>query len=419
MRKYGDSMFYDGEVKGSLNTVKDFIEGHEEFYLFGADTEGRSFYFYLKDKGKKILAFIDNNPLKIGTALFDLPILNIKALKDKKAKIIITSIHSDEISKQLNDLGLKPFVDYISSDNYYWLNLPQFFDSLGTGFSDFFCENKPHYEKVLKLLDDDSAEFYKRVINYRLTVFMPEVRGKKNLPQPLDYFRKKNQEKNILRKNLELNLKDFLVNSIVEYPYDFRKYNISKDINTIIDAGGYVGNSAVVMNYLYPDANIYMFEPDKSILTEIEENISTIKKIKHIRKGIWKKNGKLNFNISEIRETSSIGIGKAIIDTVSIDDFIKTENLKGIDFIKLDIEGAELEALEGAKESIIKFRPIVAISIYHKPKHLYELPLWVVGNLKDYTIKIDHPSGQFVWGTLCYAIPNECFNDLNSILSNH
>jgi FkbM family methyltransferase len=61
------------------------------------------------------------------------------------------------------------------------------------------------------------------------------------------------------------------------------------------------------------------------------------------------------------------------VNTISVDDFVNSEKLPRVDFIKMDIEGSELSALRGSSDTLRRFCPKLAISIYHRPKDLYEI----------------------------------------------
>lgn len=76
--------------------------------------------------------------------------------------------------------------------------------------------------------------------------------------------------------------------------------------------------------------------------------------------------------------------------TISIDDFVKSNNINTIDFIKMDIEGAECLALEGAIETIKRFRPKLAIAIYHSMNDFVTIPNWILNLDLDYEIFIGH-----------------------------
>jgi Methyltransferase FkbM domain len=74
----------------------------------------------------------------------------------------------------------------------------------------------------------------------------------------------------------------------------------------------------------------------------------------------------------------------------SIDALVNSKKLPKMQYIKLDVEGAELESLRGARESIRRFRPKLAVSLYHKPNDLFELILYVASNFPFYKCHIDH-----------------------------
>lgn len=96
------------------------------------------------------------------------------------------------------------------------------------------------------------------------------------------------------------------------------------------------------------------------------------------------------------------------VDAISIDEYVSENNIEKIDFIKMDIEGAEMKALKGAEQTLIKFRPQLAISIYHSNNDMQDIPIYLHNILKNYIFKI----GQYSPDndeTILYAIPEELY----------
>jgi len=79
---------------------------------------------------------------------------------------------------------------------------------------------------------------------------------------------------------------------------------------------------------------------------------------------------------------------------------LKDEN---ITFIKMDIEGAELNALKGAANIIARLRPKLAISVYHRPNHMIDIPLYLKSLIPDYKLYLRHYS-IYPQETILYAI---------------
>ena len=106
-------------------------------------------------------------------------------------------------------------------------------------------------------------------------------------------------------------------------------------------------------------------------------------------KGLWDCETELAFEAGG-GQGSKIGEnGKNVIkiQTASIDDVVGEDE---VSFIKLDVEGAELKALQGAERTIRKYRPRLAISIYHKPEDILEIPEYILSLHDDYKLYIRH-----------------------------
>lgn len=92
------------------------------------------------------------------------------------------------------------------------------------------------------------------------------------------------------------------------------------------------------------------------------------------------------------------------ICTTSIDDLVQSHAIPRVDFIKLDIEGAELECLMGAKNTIQNFKPKLAICLYHNIEHFVSIPKLVKQLVPDYKLYLNHYTAG-PGETVMFAIP--------------
>ena len=79
-------------------------------------------------------------------------------------------------------------------------------------------------------------------------------------------------------------------------------------------------------------------------------------------------------------------------------------------FIKLDIEGAEPDALEGARQTIVENGPVVAVCVYHRQDHLWRIPLMLRAWRSDYAFFL-RPHNEEGWDLVCYAVPRARLRD--------
>lgn len=149
---------------------------------------------------------------------------------------------------------------------------------------------------------------------------------------------------------------------------------------------------------------IYSFEPIPGYYKNTLQNIKNagIQKVELIQKGVW--SSKAVFNFTDAGQASRINDSGTIpVEVVAIDEIIP-KNEK-VTFIKMDVEGAEFEALKGAENTIRRCRPNLAICIYHKPTDVVEIPALITHFFSGYKFYIRHHHLILLEETVLYALP--------------
>ena len=144
-----------------------------------------------------------------------------------------------------------------------------------------------------------------------------------------------------------------------------------KDINTgtIIDVGGFIGDSSLVFSHLFPQSKICSFEalPDNIKMFKKTIELNSLSNVEIIEKALGDSVQKLP--LSNFGDASSLlcaaNVNNVVVDITTLDNIVDEYNLDKIKLIKVDIEGFEQKFLCGARNTIEKHRPIMLLSIYH------------------------------------------------------
>ena len=171
------------------------------------------------------------------------------------------------------------------------------------------------------------------------------------------------------------------------------------DDEVFLDCGAFNGRTSK----LFADwcknkyEKIYAFEPEENNREKCRDTLQEAgARFEIVPYGLWDSKQTFTFitgkggasHIEGMRTTVSGG-GTTKIDVDALDNILKG---KRASFIKMDLEGSELHALKGAKEIIKIYRPKLAISIYHKPEDMWELPDIILSYHSDYKLYIRHYS---------------------------
>ena len=244
-------------------------------------------------------------------------------------------------------------------------------------FRECYELHRTEFQKLYELLEDDfSRRTLHNVIEYRLT-------GRTNL------------------------LRDIVVSPQYFVPDIIGPL---KD-EVFIDGGAYTGDTIAS---LYRERGkcwrkIYAWEPDYESRMGLTKTCKDYKDVEIIPFGLWNEKTELKFIAGKKHESKVSENGTEFVPVDTIDHVCASDK---VTFIKMDIEGAELEALRGAADVIRRDKPKLAISIYHKPKDYFEIPFFVKELVPEYRLYIRHHKMVY-FDTVLYAVFPENQGNIN------
>ena len=223
------------------------------------------------------------------------------------------------------------------------------------------------------LIDEKSKEVYKAVLKFKLT-------------EDYTYL---------------INVKDDVKKQYFDEVVKF------SDEEVFVDCGGYTGDTIEAFLKAVDNKfkHIYSFEPDErnfKILTKYVEGLEKKDKIKVINAGVYYKSSVFYLQGEEMAIACTNEATDRKVEVCAIDDVVKFAPT----YIKMDIETFETYALLGAMESIVKYKPKLAISIYHKFDDLWNIPLLLKQWVSEYDLYIRHYEC-YQAETVVYAIPKD------------
>ena len=178
----------------------------------------------------------------------------------------------------------------------------------------------------------------------------------------------------------------------VEKVYDHPLVHVHSD-DVVIDCGAHIGGFTRVA--LQAGARLVVaIEPEEANLRAFRRNLERELKSSRvilISKGVWETAGKLPLHLSTTGDSHSIifaqkGPGDAEIEVTTLDVLAGELGLEKVDFIKMDIEGSEANALRGARHVLERWKPRLALSGYHVKGDPATLCALVWGTRSDYLV---------------------------------
>ena len=281
--------------------------------------------------------------------------------------LVVSSVVGRPLSvrRKLADRGCSA-LDYFSFRAYSGLPLKQ------VKFQDEFISTFPElnhkYNWLFELLcDEESRNTFRKIIDFRLS-------------NNLDY------------------MEGFVDAQDRQYFEDFLK--LSREGEVFLDVGCFDGYTSEEFIKRAPNYHsVHVFEPEPKNMLTVKSRLGLFPKIIYHEFGLSNKPETLRFR----------SLGSASRVDAEGDVEIKVNRLENLlaekfTFLKMDIEGGESLALEGARENIIAHHPRLAISVYHKVDDFWRIPEQILSYRSDYDIYLRHYT-EGVDETVMFFIP--------------
>lgn len=346
---------YENEI---IIDIRSRMEG-KKIVIFGAGELGHKVFEVLKDRGIGIAYFCDNYLKGKTDERTGLKIAGMEELtaEGEKALVLIAVFHEPVYHTVYQSLLASGFSEE------QLINTKRLGDISPLAH---LTEHLREYRKVYSFLEED--------------------------------FSKQVYLKRMQRGYLLIDISPVVSSSAEEY---FDKRAALSQEEVFVDCGGFVGDTS--MKFIGRTGGRYkkiiILEPEESKQGEIRKNMGD-SRYDLYRYGAWSCNTALKFDGRGDVGSCVSEKGKVEIEARALDEIIYEEKPT---FIKMDIEGAEVEALKGSEKIIKDFKPKLAICVYHKPEDLFEIPILIKEMRSDYQIFIrQYDNSQYE--TVCYAV---------------
>lgn len=338
---------------------QDFLEGGVPRYIFGTNEYAASIGEVIAVDG-----YIDDFTKDL--IFKGKPVLRLDDIPDNAMVVsAVTSIRPVTAQRCLNGWGGKE-MDYFSFSRVSGLPLKEV--EFWEGAADHYHDHEKQYiDLYSKLSDNLSKDTFQRLVQFRVH-------------------------------------NDFEVMKVFEVRLDSMYLEPFLDFQTetpvFVDAGAFDGKNSCQFMEKYPKfKRVFMFEPVSKAAQKLSTEFEFNTRIKVINAGLYDTTGTAFISDNGSSSTLSKDGGEKI-DLITLDSL----ELDGIDFIKMDIEGAEMAALHGAAESIRKFKPNLAISVYHNVEQLISVPSFIEKISPNYKFFLRHYTEG--WSeTVLFAVP--------------
>jgi FkbM family methyltransferase len=339
--------------------------------IVGAAPEGQRLARICAARGIKIAAIADDDSDKAGSVIAGAAVRPVQELKDlpKSTPVVIASHRVLRVTEVLRSLGFETVVPFAMLQVLAPDIFPphMFYDDL---LDDLWTHRAKYQALRERLADDHSRLVLDAVIGFRRTLdpaLLAPVVSEHDLYAPERLF-------------------------------------AFGDDEVYVDGGSFDGDTirSFIARVHGRFADIYAFEPDPVTYAKLTANFRDEPRVHPFHAGLHSHGGTLRFRDDASRGAIFAADGEIEMPVTTIDDVLGDKRLT---YVKMNIEGAEIDALKGGRNAIQKWTPRLALSVYHRASDLWRIPQLVLELDPDYQLYLRQHDGGII-ETVLYALPS-------------
>ncbi|MBE0379493.1 FkbM family methyltransferase [Pseudoalteromonas prydzensis] len=340
----------------NANFLQKYFEKSTRRYIFGATSEAEVLIELHKINDLEVIAVIDNFYQQEFFA--GLPCIKLNQVPEDA---FIVSAVTNSRPVDVNYLLVKHKLNYC---DYFYFYRNSGFEcpkiEFWEGAVSHWESNQEHYNEVKSWFEDDcSVNTFESVVNFR---------------------------------------NKYDLSFMSEFKFDITNMYIEPFIipfgeqSVFFDLGAFDGSDSERFLRNCPSGKAYLFEPIPSQTAILKTKYQHNKAIQVVPVAVGSINKTVNFSLSGTSsKVVEPGQNEDVISVkqISIDDFC-IENKISPNYVKMDVEGVELDVLHGMENTILRYKPKLAISVYHRAEHLISVPQYLKKLCPEYKFYLRH-----------------------------
>ena len=351
-----------------------------EFVIFGAGELGIKVLKSLKAVGLRPIAFLDNNASMAHSTLENIPVVHPNIAMERLGQdvlVLLSVFNTSKPREQLKELGFNRIIHCA----YLFAGIPDVaLPYVCLDDTDVVFQSSEQVKAAFDLMEDEaSRDLFLAQVRYRLFMDFDRVLS----PQ-----------------TAEMKQSEY-------FPSDLYRFF---DDEVLVDCGAFSGDTVKRFLSIRNEnfKKIYAFEPDVKNYAHLKEYVKGLPqainvKIETKNQGVGNSIGLVRFHSDGTVRSLASNEGSDVVSIVRLDEAASKTTPT---LIKMDIEGGEIDALQGCEEIIRSHKPVLAICVYHSSQHLWSVPLLIHKLCKDYQFFL-RAHAEDCWDVTCYAIPKD------------